>query len=372
MNACTRGYERLAGPCAGPSLFPLNGPSSVGGEAECRRICDAHALDGCAGVDTDGRTCQMKMRCGAERSGLLRDKAGGVASCRRRMCGWRAPTHRAQRARNPWLWHRVRWSPQPKMYWFHPPKTGTSFATTLLLHAQPALPTNTMVHHELVTPHPPVSATHFQTFKGQFFGMFRQPEARVLSAYNYFRKFYAVKMSLGNYAHRVRGTVVKMLAGQGADANCCHLYPTPTPHHPSEGNWTECKPGCPDMTPNVPLAMERFEDAFAFVGITEEWALSICLFHVMFGGKCLGTEFINMRPGPPSRKRRPRTASSSDLRSGREPSIAANSDEYDGALYRRAVQRFRADLSRHDVTPRRCQHICPRPCGGGMLGWTEA
>lgn len=37
---------------------------------------------------------------------------------------------------------------------------------------------------------------------------------------------------------------------------------------------------------------------FGFVGLTEEWDLSVCLWHAMFGGRCTSSEFADLRPGP--------------------------------------------------------------------------
>ncbi|CAK8992389.1 unnamed protein product [Durusdinium trenchii] len=42
-------------------------------------------------------------------------------------------------------------------------------------------------------------------------------------------------------------------------------------------------------------AVKRLREGFAFVGLTEEWDLSICLFHTMFGGPCHSSEFHNAR-----------------------------------------------------------------------------
>jgi hypothetical protein len=39
----------------------------------------------------------------------------------------------------------------------------------------------------------------------------------------------------------------------------------------------------------VALAIERL-DGFSFVGLEEEWPLSVCLFHVINGGECFGVE----------------------------------------------------------------------------------
>ena len=48
---------------------------------------------------------------------------------------------------------------------------------------------------------------------------------------------------------------------------------------------------------DVPVALKRLREGFAFVGLQEEWELSICLFHVKFGGHCRQVEFLNTRPG---------------------------------------------------------------------------
>ena len=46
---------------------------------------------------------------------------------------------------------------------------------------------------------------------------------------------------------------------------------------------------------SLSLARTRVRQ-MAFVGMTEAWDLSVCLFHAMFGGECLAVEFNNSRP----------------------------------------------------------------------------
>ena len=48
--------------------------------------------------------------------------------------------------------------------------------------------------------------------------------------------------------------------------------------------------------PDVSLAKQRIVEGFAFVGITEQWALSMCLFSVKFKVPCVPQLMRNSRP----------------------------------------------------------------------------
>ena len=51
------------------------------------------------------------------------------------------------------------------------------------------------------------------------------------------------------------------------------------------------------IVPDVPLAIARMREGFAFVGLTSRWGLSICLLHALFPhAPCLRVEFDNTRP----------------------------------------------------------------------------
>ena len=98
------------------------------------------------------------------------------------------------------------------------------------------------------------------------------------------------------YAERVRGTMVKMVAGQASGLDC-HV----ASHQLIKG--MPYKNLCDQRyEPDVPLALSRLRHGFSFVGLTEAWALSICLFHAVFGGPCMPVEFSNSRPGHYARK----------------------------------------------------------------------
>merc|ERR1719346_762493 len=85
----------------------------------------------------------------------------------------------------------------------------------------------------------------------------------------------------------------------------------------------------PDVVPDTRTALDRL-DGFKFVGLTEQWDLSICLFHAMFGGECLQNEFRNMRP--------------SDNRTREAATPFENfTDPYDGLVYSKVEQMFWAN-----------------------------
>ena len=72
-------------------------------------------------------------------------------------------------------------------------------------------------------------------------------------------------------------------------------------HDIAAKGWKIKGPCNQNLVPDVKSAIERIDTGFSFVGITEAWALSVCLFHSIFGGSCLPIEFINNRPGHYSR-----------------------------------------------------------------------
>lgn len=102
-------------------------------------------------------------------------------------------------------------------------------------------------------------------------------------------------------------------------------------------------------------ALERLPQ-LGFVGLTDHWELSMCLWHAKFGGKCLPAEFAKVRPGPHRAKYD-------------EKVLGASSDWNDQAIYDKAADLFVKDLEKYDVTPQTCAtKICPAVAhlfGGG-------
>jgi len=176
--------------------------------------------------------------------------------------------------------------------------------------------------------------------------MFRNPALRARSSWRYFcifkRNLEACREGPSKYTLRSRGVMTAMLAGQEYGLN----------------RLTSRVSAAPKISPNVMLALQRLSE-FAFVGITEAWDLSICLFHAMFGAKCLPVEFHNTRNG---------TAFFGSPGTGFQGnatvegmSFAGVLDQADWHVYVMAVsiflQRLRRFVGRD--TKRRCREICP-------------
>ena len=268
--------------------------------------------------------------------------------------------------------HKARMVPlNQRIAWVHFPKCGSGFADTLLHHANASLPSSvvgsvevTLTTHPLhswfkgifwekdgkIGNHHAITSQGTASFHGRFFGMFREPASRSNSMYNYF-----INARSGNwidertYAERVAGSAVMMLAGQRYGLDCLKLARS-----------------CKRATPNTELALRRLETEFAFIGLTNHWALSICLFHAMFGGPCLSHEFLNTRPTNHTKSAKPAASTASGNWLGNFV------DRDDSALFSKAKARFCADVAKHRVTFERCAQICPAaPQGSFALGSSD-
>merc|ERR1719310_2223786 len=96
----------------------------------------------------------------------------------------------------------------------------------------------------------------------------------------------------------------------------------------------EEQPANPDpSSDDVSVAIDMLHDGFAFVGITDQWALSVCLFRVMFGGQCLASDVLDVRPGDNS--------NASESESGYDTGeLQGWTDVWDGPVYDEALSIF--------------------------------
>lgn len=93
--------------------------------------------------------------------------------------------------------------------------------------------------------------------------------------------------------------------------------------------------------------------ALGFVGLADEYELTVCLWHVRFGSPCLPVEFENLRQGV-NRKQ--------SLYG--EDAFTKEAEEWmtaDLAIYETAKTRFHNELKHYGVTRSKCAQVCPEP-----------
>jgi len=232
--------------------------------------------------------------------------------------------------------------------WVHVPKCGTSFINTMI-HAPgacPGIPDNwTTEEMSLITQdlfcgdgidvnrikHRGVEdVPGWEEGKGRFMIMVRQPEQRALSAWYFYMKernshgkdLSATAYDLMTHSYINNGCVVKMLVRQN-QRGC-------------EGESVSDK--------EMAEAKLRLKTGFAFVGLTDQWDLSICLFNRMFGvPHCRPSQFIDSRP------------TSGNGSSEYNVSGLGGWQDDDNEIYELATQIFAASLVEYDVNDATCQ-----------------
>jgi len=181
--------------------------------------------------------------------------------------------------------------------------------------------------------HAGITADNYETqYKGHAIMMIRQPEQRILSeAHHHFNGWYLPDLpkSLLEYASVLAGCYVKLLTRDS--------FPS----------LTVCGTNTSEPTQDeVQEALRRMREGFVFIGITEQWDLSACLFRAKFGGKCLSSDFMNTRPGVN------RTARTYDVQE-----LEGFVDKHDRVIYAEALKIFNEELQIYNISNATC-----KPC----------
>jgi len=186
-----------------------------------------------------------------------------------------------------------------------------------------------------------LTGKYYNQNRGHFVTMLRQPEQRLISMYYYFG-------ALGFY-------------GVDNETSRAWVYDTESP---SLREYAEWNGGCTvrQLTMDVPfpyatvplptsedvsVAINVLQEGFAFVGITEQWDLSVCLFRAMFGGQCHSSDFLNTRPGDNS--------SGSDYDTSE---LNGWVDIWDGPVYSEALLMFESTRNIYGVDSQWCASFC--------------
>lgn len=160
--------------------------------------------------------------------------------------------------------------------------------------------------------------------------MMRQPEQRLISALHHKRlnhKKLSVAKLLPRLIRKQSGCAVKMLTRSPSGA---------VP-------FGSCAQGEPPTAEEVSEAIHRLQTGFAFVGLTDRWEWSMCLWDAKYGNACNDFNFVNVRPGQNETK----TYDTSEL--------GNFTDTWDGPLYKAAKTFFMEEIKKYGVTDASCQ-----------------
>eukprot|EP00747_Dinoflagellata_sp_TGD_P164451 gnl/TRDRNA2_/TRDRNA2_184418_c0_seq1.p1 gnl/TRDRNA2_/TRDRNA2_184418_c0~~gnl/TRDRNA2_/TRDRNA2_184418_c0_seq1.p1 ORF type:complete len:329 (+),score=34.45 gnl/TRDRNA2_/TRDRNA2_184418_c0_seq1:95-1081(+) len=98
---------------------------------------------------------------------------------------------------------------------------------------------------------------------------------------------------------------------------------------------------------NTALAIARLKN-FSFVGLTDYWMLSICLWHKKMGGQPLPIELANNRPGSIGQNGTTRKYDAQALFGKWKPPI-------DMQIYKAGADKFWAEIEAHKITEKSCE-----------------
>ena len=205
-----------------------------------------------------------------------------------------------------------------------------------------------------------MTSTGWKEYRGHMFSMFREPSSLAASSIQYFGKARRSGYSLKEYSERVWGTTTSMINGQKTDGLECLGNP----------KRNRC-PWAKGKEPDVARAIMRL-DAFAFVGLTEEWSLSICLLHAQHGGKCRPVELANSRNT--SSYWLADQAKDKAKDKAQAPVVDptnATYDPYDGELFKAVQHRFWSDVKKAGLSRKECERSleeqgCLQPAGAAL------
>lgn len=178
--------------------------------------------------------------------------------------------------------------------------------------------------------------SHFEdVYDGHGLIMLRQPEQRMISQFNFGpnERFDNGNMTIADVAPVWAGCAVRMLVLEGRGGDWADCLPSPL----------EYADGKAALSMDDVVEAQRRLQGYAFVGITDDWALSICLLHAMFGGECHPAEFADVRL---------RRNESSDLYD--TTVLEGFVDPYDGPLYEEALSIFKTKSQIYNVSQETC------------------
>jgi len=265
--------------------------------------------------------------------------------------------------------------------WLHVPKSGSSFLNALIRipGACPFVPEDIVIHDATMGPDNNAGFTdryplglycpgsfHYSLgshaglggsgasydlfWKGHGVTMLRNPQQRLLSAFVDNRHSWPASPTVPPptdplvFARQVQGCAAKMLVRGGRS----YYAETAEPYNwgAAGPHWGgPCGSSRPPSREELEEAKRRLREGFVFVGIVEEWDLSMCLFHRIFGGACHAAELIDSRRMP-ARRAKP---------DHDESVLHGFVDKYDAEIYEEGQKIFWEKVKFYGLSEEACQ-----------------
>jgi hypothetical protein len=247
------------------------------------------------------------------------------------------------------------WTP---LFWLHIPKCGTSFGLSAALYPRlqyrSPFPNSRKKWRPGDAEHQAIPVSADEEMLRSVVTIFRNPEERRISAYTW-KKFHP-SCCTGNWGWSkiTRQRVSEIAHKDVITGNTNSSYVVD-----AMGNLTGCQVrmvlgyGCQSEKPAPFLSEDHLQQAisrmrqFRFVGLVDEWRMSICLFNVISTGERFveGWQLANNRP----------TAGASSTKYVVPPQMPL--DEVDGAFYEAVKKRFWEDVSQYNISSSSCKSL---------------
>jgi len=222
--------------------------------------------------------------------------------------------------------------PQRELRWLHCPKTGSSFKNEAL----------SMQYVKMGRMHEPLPPNIDDATLSTYTTMLREPRSRLASAYAYIAK----EGPQGGWGAGPAADIYnRIMQGKspGNDDLLASMVGCQT--RMLTGDW--CMVDIPQNRSNIDLAKSRL-DKFMFVGLLEEWELSMCLFNFRMTGKRFveTCQLLNTRPTAGGDR--------SKASYGQYDTAGYPEDHADAEVYAHAKERFNEEIAKYGITKISC------------------
>lgn len=209
---------------------------------------------------------------------------------------------------------------EAQLGWLHIPKTGTSFGNTLISWACPELPARQWMAHSMRESYmnlDPACRARFRPpnfcFRDRLLGchesltnrsqaelrnvftLLRSPRTRVVAGYHQWFVTGDARRTHPGHVHASAEEICALARTSNHSVMAPGAMVRMVLGDPLGKGYFFTSAAQPSLA-QADAACARLRQ-FAFVGLTERWNATVCLFHAMHGGRAHAYELANVRPG---------------------------------------------------------------------------